>query len=116
MRNSARIHLGAAKLVSHHAGLEEEGQMERREFLKIAFGVAAGAAALAASAQAAPLMPQPLNDAAKLPSGCEAEAAVTSGDEVDRLQAEEVRWGRGRGRGWGRGRHWGFRRRHWGWR
>ena len=34
--------------------------MERRHFLKLAFGFAAGAAALAASAQAAPLMPQPL--------------------------------------------------------
>ena len=34
--------------------------MERRHFLKLAFGVAAGAAAIAASAQAAPLAPQPL--------------------------------------------------------
>ena len=34
--------------------------MERRHFLKLAFGFAAGAAALAASAQAAPLMPQPI--------------------------------------------------------
>ena len=36
-------------------------------------------------------------------------------EEVDRLTPEEVRWGRGRHRGWGR-RHWGWRRRHWGWR
>ena len=70
--------------------------MERREFLKIFAGVAAGAAALAATAQAAPLMPQPLNEDAKLPQNPDAQPAVTSGDEVDRLQPEEVRWGRGR--------------------
>ena len=34
--------------------------MERRHFLKLAFGLAAGGVALAASAQAAPLMPHPL--------------------------------------------------------
>jgi hypothetical protein len=88
--------------------------MERREFLKIAAGVAAGVAALAATAQAAPLMPHPLNEDAKLPEN-PAQPAVTSKDEADRLQPEEVRWGRGRHRGWGR-RHWGWRRRHWGWR
>lgn len=97
--------------------------MERREFLKIALGVAAGAAAFAASAQAAPLMPQPLNEDARFPANQDAQPAVTSGDEVDHLTPEEVRWGRGRHRGWGRRhwgwrrrRHWGWRRRHWGWR
>ena len=89
--------------------------MERREFLKIAAGVAAGVAALAATAQAAPLMPHPLNEDAKLPEN-PAQPAVTSKEEADQLQPEEVRWGRGRHRGWGRGRHWGWRRRHWGWR
>lgn len=84
--------------------------MERRHFLKLAFGFAAGAAALAASAQAAPLMPQPLDDDARLPPGNrDARPAVATGDEVDRLTPEEVHWGRGRGR------HWGWRRRHWGW-
>jgi hypothetical protein len=88
--------------------------MERREFLKIAAGVVAGVAAVAATAQAAPLMPQPLNEDAKLPKNPDAQPAVTSGDEVDRLQPEEVRWGR---RHWGwRRRHWGWRRRRWGWR
>ena len=89
--------------------------MERRHFLKLAFGFAAGGIALAASAQAAPLMPAPLADDAKLPVNPDAQPAVTSGDEVDRLTPEEVRWGRGRGRhrGWGR-RRWGWRRRHWG--
>ena len=86
--------------------------MERRHFLKLAFGFAAGGIALAASAQAAPLMPAPLADDAKLPVNPDAQPAVTSGEEVDRLTPEEVRWGRGRGRhrGWGR-RRWGWRRR-----
>ena len=82
--------------------------MERRHFLKLAFGFAAGGIALAASAQAAPLMPAPLADDAKLPVNPDAQPAVTSGEEVDRLTPEEVRWGRGRHRGWGR-RHWGWR-------
>ncbi len=38
----------------------EEDVMERRHFLKLAFGFAAGAAAFAASARAAPLVPHPL--------------------------------------------------------
>jgi hypothetical protein len=95
--------------------------MERRHFLKLAFGFAAGGVALAASAQAAPLMPAPLADDDKLPANKDAQPAVTSRDEADRLTPEEVGWGRGRGRrrGWGR-RHWGWRRRrwrrrHWGW-
>ena len=37
--------------------------MERRHFLKFALGFVAGGAALAASAQAAPLMPAPLDGA-----------------------------------------------------
>jgi hypothetical protein len=91
--------------------------MERREFLKIAVGMAAGVTAFAATAQAAPLMPQPLSEDAKLPQN-PAQPAVTSNDEADRLQPQEARWGHGHGhhRGWGRGRHWGWRRRHWGWR
>ena len=68
--------------------------MERRHFLKLAFGFAAGGIALAASAQAAPLMPAPLADDAKLPVNPDAQPAVTSGEEVDRLTPEEVRWGR----------------------
>ncbi len=84
--------------------------MERRHFLKLAFGFAAGAAAPAASAQAALLTPQPLTEGGQLPANPDAHPAVTSGDEVDRLQPEEVRWGRHRG--WGH--RWGWRRRrHW---
>ncbi len=81
--------------------------MERRDFLKFALGAIAGAAALAASAHATPLMPQPLNDDAKFPVNPDAQPAVTSQDEADRLRPEEVRWGRRR---WGY-RRWGYRRR-----
>jgi hypothetical protein len=84
--------------------------MERREFLRIAAGAAAGLAAFATGAQAAPLMPPPSDDG-KLPQN-PAQPAVTSKEEADGLQPEEVRWGRGRGRGWGR-RRWGWRRRYW---
>ncbi len=86
--------------------------MERRHFLKLAFGFAAGAAALAASAQGAPLAPHPLAEDGRLPpSNEDVRPAVTTGDEVDHLKPEEVRWGRH----W-HGRHWGWRHRHWGWR
>jgi hypothetical protein len=92
--------------------------MERRHFLKLAFGFAAGAAAFAASARAA-LVPHPLAEDGRLPPSDEdARPAVTTGDEVEHLKPEEVRGrghGRGRHRGWGR-RHWGWRRRRWGWR
>ena len=87
--------------------------MERRDFLKLAFGFAAGGMALAATARAAPLMPHPLVEGDPLPANQDAHPAVTSGEEVERLKTEEVRWGH---RGWGHGRHWGWRRRHWGWR
>jgi hypothetical protein len=83
--------------------------MERRHFLKLALGVAAGAAALAASVQAAPLAPHPLGDQRLRPANEEARPAVTTEDEVDQLTPEQVRWGRHWHRRW----HW--RRRHWGW-
>ena len=92
--------------------------MERRHFLKLALGFAAGGIALAASAQAAPLMPAPLADDAKLPVNPDAQPAVTTGEEVDKLSPDEVRWGRrrrwGRRWGWRRRRYFGWhRRRHW---
>jgi hypothetical protein len=110
MPSSPRVHLGTSKLSFSQTANGGGDVMERRHFLKLAFGFVAGGVALAASAQAAPLMPAPLADDAKLPDNKDAQPAVTSGDEVDRLTPEEVRWGRGRGRGWGR-RHWGWRRR-----
>lgn len=92
--------------------------MERRDFLKLACGLAAGAATLAASAQAAPLLPQPLNEPARLGGNEAAHPAVTNTDEVGRIKPEEVRWGHHwHHRHWGwRHRHWGWRHRHWGWR
>jgi hypothetical protein len=102
--------------------------MERRHFLKLAFGFAAGAAALAASAKAALLVPQPLAEDGRLPpSNEDARPAVTTGDEVEHLKPEEVRWYHRRWRRhwrrrrrwhrrYWRRRHWGWRRRHWGWR
>jgi hypothetical protein len=85
--------------------------MQRRHFLKLAVGVAAGAGALAASAQAAPLSPQPLAKDERLPPAKEGvHPAVTSEDEVGRLKPEQVRWGWHRH--WRR-RHWGWHRRHW---
>ena len=87
--------------------------MERRQFLKFAVGFAAGVTALAATAKAAPLLVQPLieNKASQ-----NANPAVTTGEEVERLQPQEVRWGHGHHWGWHRHRHWGWRHRHWGWR
>jgi hypothetical protein len=91
-----------------------EDVMERRHFLKLAAGFAAGAAALAASAQAAPLAPHLLTENGRLPpSNDEARPAVTTGDEVEHLKPEEVRW-HGHHGGWHH-RHWGWRSRHWGW-
>jgi len=89
--------------------------MERRDFLKFALGIAASAAALAAGAQAAPLAPHPLNDDLARAAGQEAHPAVTTGDDVDHLKPEEVRWGHGHHYGWGHGRHRGWGHRHWGW-
>ncbi|RXT45095.1 twin-arginine translocation signal domain-containing protein [Bradyrhizobium betae] len=84
--------------------------MERRNFLKLAFGAAAGAAAFATAAQAAPLSPQPLGGTARMPEGNpDAHPAVTTSEEAAQLKPEQVHWR-------GRGHHWGWRHRHWGWR
>jgi hypothetical protein len=85
--------------------------MERRHFLKSALGFAAGAAALASSVQAAPLVPQPLDSKGPLPPA-DVQPAVTSAEEAGQLKPEQVRWGHHGHRHWHR-RHWGWRRRHW---
>ncbi len=86
--------------------------MERREFLKVAAGFAAGAMALASAAKAAPLMPQP--DTSNAKGEADAKPAVADQHDLDNARIEDVRWGRRRG--WGR-RRWGFRRRRfWGYR
>lgn len=81
--------------------------MERRNFLKLALGVTAGAAAFAATvAQAAPLSPQPVGDPARMPQGnSDAHPAVTTSEEAAKLAPEQVHYGHHR--------HWGWRHRHW---
>lgn len=71
--------------------------MERREFLKAVFGCAAGlagAAALAAAAQAGPLV-QPARDLNDLPEPQPqglAEPAVATQDDLAAAAPEPVRW------------------------
>jgi hypothetical protein len=85
--------------------------MERRNFLKLAFGVAAGAAAFTATAQAAPFAPQVLGDP-RMPQGNpDAHSAVTTSEEAAQLKPEQVHWHGGH---W-RHRYGGWRHRHWGW-
>jgi hypothetical protein len=104
---SAHSSHGGDTVPASRATEEKDNVMERRHFLKIAFGVAAGAATFAATAQAAPMVP--LSEDALRPSGPDAHPAVTTGDEVDHLKPEQVRWHH---RYWHR-RHWGWRHRHW---
>ncbi|MGT2440180.1 twin-arginine translocation signal domain-containing protein [Bradyrhizobium betae] len=85
--------------------------MERRNFLKLAFGVAAGAAAFTTAAQAAPLAPRPLGDVGGPQGNPDAHPAVTTGEEAAHLKPEQVHW-HGHHRHW-RHRHWGWRRRRW---
>jgi hypothetical protein len=84
--------------------------MERRHFLKLGLGFAAGVAALAA--EAAPLAPHSLAERGRLPPANEdAHPAVVTEAELDHLKPEQVGWGHH-----GHGHHWGWRHRHWGWR
>jgi hypothetical protein len=89
--------------------------MERRHFLKLAFGVAAGTAVFAAAAKAAPLAPHSLAGEQMPPAVNEQlRPAVTSADEVDRLKPEQVHWGHHRHwhhRHWHRWHRW--HRHHW---
>jgi hypothetical protein len=75
--------------------------MKRRHFLKITLGVVGGAAALVATAQAAPLSPYALVEGRQLPATQNAHPAAPNGNEVDRVLPEKVRFTR----------H--FHRRHW---
>ncbi|MDR3467951.1 MAG: twin-arginine translocation signal domain-containing protein [Xanthobacteraceae bacterium] len=86
--------------------------MERRHFLKLAAGIATGAAALAAGAQAAPLPLQPLAGDERLkPANTDVHPAVATEAEVENLRPEQVRWGHHWHRHWHRRWHW--HRRHW---
>ena len=88
--------------------------MERRHFLKLAVGIAAGTAALAVGAQAAPLSPRPLGGDERPPgANRDIHSAVTTEAEVEHLKPEGVRWGHHWHHHWHRRWHW--HRRHWGW-
>lgn len=96
--------------------------MERRHFLKIAFGFAAGAVVTASAvkvAGAAPLAPQSLLPLEPPDSARAPQAALATQDDLDRAHVEQVRWHhrrhwhRRRYWGWHHRRHWGWRRRHW---
>lgn len=88
--------------------------MERRDFLKFAFGVAAGAGAIAAAATAASAAPmlspqQDLMNGPKPEPDLAAKPAVADQDDLANARAENVRWHhRHHRRRWHR-RH----RRHW---
>jgi hypothetical protein len=92
--------------------------MERRHFLNLTVCLIAGAAALAASAQAAPLPPISAQHVNQVSLGGSIEPAVVSQDEIDRIRPVQVRWGH-HGHHWGwhhhhwHHRHWGWHHRHW---
>lgn len=87
--------------------------MDRRGFLKFAFGIAAAGAATIAAAKAAPLAPNAIAGKPLEPDQSP-QNAVAHDDDLKDAQLEQVRWGRRRWRrrwGWRRRRYWGFRRR-----
>lgn len=89
--------------------------MERRDFLKIALGMAAGAVVTVRAAQAMTPPPSPLKDQPPIPEA-EAKPAVATSQDVEGAKVEKVRWHHRRWRRhhWHRRRHWGWhRRRHW---
>ena len=78
--------------VQFYSCAKEEKLWIRRHFLNLVFGVAAGVAAFAATANAAPLPPISLQQSLLPPRADSAEPAVIGQDEVDRLKPEQVRW------------------------
>jgi len=89
--------------------------MERRDFLKIAFGMAAGAVVTASAARAMTPVPSPLVKQPPIPEA-EAKPAVATAQDIEEAKIEKVRWHHRhwhRHR-WHRRRYWGWhRRRHW---
>lgn len=72
--------------------------MERRDFLKLVFGVAAGASlvAVAGAASAAPLMTlatDPLKGPKPEQPDLEAKPAIATEQDVQDAAAEQVQWG-----------------------
>ena len=73
--------------------------MERRDFLKFAFGIAAGAGAIAAAASAASAAPMlsPQHDLMNSPKpepDVTAKPAVADQDDLARAEPEQVQWRR----------------------
>jgi hypothetical protein len=85
-----------------------ENWMELRSVLKLAIGMAAGATALVGVANAAPLAPASSSQLAA--PHVQAEPALVSKAEADRMKPQEVRWGHHWHRHGGWHRHW---HRHW---
>jgi hypothetical protein len=87
--------------------------MRHRHFLKLTLGFV-GAAALATAAAAAPLSPASSVRDGQSAAVSRVLPAVTSGEEVERLAPQQVRWHRHwrwhHHRHWHRHHHW---RRHW---
>jgi hypothetical protein len=73
---------------SPHSRITHKGGdiMERRHFLKLAFGAAAGATAFAVGANAAPLPPIAAEQGLVPRRGEGAQPAVVAQDDVDRLK------------------------------
>ena len=86
--------------------------MERRDFLKIAFGVAAGAVVTTTAARAMTPVASALPKQPPIPE-TEAKPAVATSQDVEEAHVEKVRWHHRRWHRHWRRRHW--RRRHWGW-
>jgi hypothetical protein len=91
--------------------------MERRDFLKAAFGFGLGAVTLATAAKAAPLAVQPLTDGPAPQPDAQAQPAVADDNDVAQVKAEQVHWRRRRHHhhhwGWRHRHHRRWRRRHW---
>jgi hypothetical protein len=103
---SPPIHLRTAKLSFLPHFIKGENWMELRSVLKLAIGMAVGATALAGVANAAPLAPA--SSVQLTAQHVQAEPALVSKAEADRMKPQEVRWHH---RHWGWHRHW--HRRHW---
>jgi hypothetical protein len=111
-RGSASIHLDTAKISFLTHDVKEEDCMELRFVLKLAIGMAAGAAALVGVANAAPLAPA-ASVQIVAPRMDAAQPALVSQAEVDQLKPQQVRWGRHWHHHHWHHRHWGWHHRNW---
>jgi hypothetical protein len=86
--------------------------VQRRDFLKFSAGWVASAAALATSAQAAPMLPIPAESAPRR-TAANVQPAVASQDDVDHLKPEPVHWHHHWRRHWRHHWHRRWHHRHW---